>query len=157
MHGGRMFGHGIMRMLRALELSDDQKEQVSRALIEARKTSIVSRAQLRVARMELHETLLQDTVDDAAIGKLKEQIQSLQGALLDNRIKLQQSINRVLTSEQRSKARTMFLERMGDKSEGSFHHGRGYHGRGHGRFHGGEDGSPRGPGHRNYSGLQMNR
>ncbi|ETW95318.1 MAG: hypothetical protein ETSY1_31135 [Candidatus Entotheonella factor] len=149
MHGGRKFGHGIMHMLRALDLSDDQKEQVSSALMKARKTAIVSRAQLRVARMELHEALLQDSVDEAALGKLKEQIQTLQGDLLDNRISVQQSISSVLTPEQRKKARTLFFERMGDRSGGPFHHGRGHHGRGHGRFHGGGEGRDHGPGQRN--------
>ncbi|WP_089943035.1 Spy/CpxP family protein refolding chaperone [Candidatus Entotheonella palauensis] len=149
MHGGKMFGHGIMRMLRTLDLSDDQKEKVSSALMTARKTAIVSRAQIRVARMELHEALLQDSIDEAAIGKLKEQIKTLQGDLLDNRISVQQSISSVLTPEQRSKARTMFLERMSDKSEGSFHHGRSYYGRGHGRYHGDGEGRPRGPNPRN--------
>ncbi len=143
MHGGRTFGHGIMRMLRSLDLSDEQKEKVSSALMEARKTGIVSRAQLRVARMELHETLLQDSIDDAAVGKLKTQIQTLHGALLDNRIRTQRSISDALTPEQRSKARTLFLERMGDKSHGSFHRGRGHHGRGHGRYHGDGEGRHR--------------
>lgn len=149
MHGGRMFGHDIMRMLRSLDLSDEQKEKISSTLMSARKTEIVSRAQLRVARMELHETLLQDSVDDTALQKLKEQIQTLQGTLLDNRIKTQQSISSALTSEQRQKARTLFLERMSDKSGGSFHYGRGHYGRGHGRFHGDGEGHRRGPGQSN--------
>ncbi len=152
-HGSRGFGHGIMRMLRTLDLSDDQKEQVSSALMSARKTSIVSRAQLRVARMELHETLLKDSVNDAEVEKIKDQIKALQGDLLDSRVKVQQSISSVLTPEQRSKARTMFLERMSEKSEGQSHHGRGHrgrgHGRGHGRFHGDGEGRPRDPGYRN--------
>jgi len=156
-HGGGMFGHGIMRMLHGLDLSNDQKEQVSSALMAARKTDIVSHAQLRVAYMELHEALLKDSVDDASVGKLKEQIKTLQGDLLDNRVQVQQSISSVLTPEQRSKVRTLFLERMGDQSEGSFHHRRGDDDddddddddRGHGRFHGEREGHHRGPGHRN--------
>jgi len=144
MHGDRTFGHGIMRMLRTLELSDEQKAQVGSALMTARKTAIVSHAQLRVAHMELHEALLQHAVDDAAIGKLKEQIKTLQGDLLDNRVKAHQSISSVLTPEQRSKARTMFLEGMEDGGERPFHHRRG----GHGRMHGEGEGQ-HGPGHRN--------
>jgi Spy/CpxP family protein refolding chaperone len=145
MHGDRAVGHGIMRMLRALELSDAQKEQVGSALMTARKTAIVSRAQLRVAHMELHEALLQDAVDEAAIGKFKEQIKTLQGDLLDNRVNVQQSISRILTPEQRGKARTMFFEWMEDGGERPFHHRRG----GHGRMHGDGEGRGHGPGHRN--------
>jgi Spy/CpxP family protein refolding chaperone len=148
MHGGSMFGHGIMRMLRVLDLSADQKAQVGSTLMAARKTAIVSRAQLRVARLELHEALLQDAIDEATIGKLKERIQTLQGDLLDNRIKVQQSISRILTPEQRSKARTRFLEWMGAGPEGRFHHGRGDDDRGHGRFHDDDEGHHHGPGYR---------
>lgn len=128
-HGGKMFGHGVMRMLSALELSDEQKEQVGSALMTARKAAIVSRAQLYVARMELHEALLQDSIDDAAVGKLKEQIKTLQGELLDNRVNVQQSISGILTPDQRSEARSIFLEWVGDGPEGAFHHRRGRHGR----------------------------
>lgn len=133
-----------MRMLRALDLSDDQKEQVGSALMTAHKTTIVSRAQLRVARLELHEALLQDAVDDAAVEKLKEQIKTLQGDLLDNRVNMQQSISGILTPEQRSRARTVFLEWMGDGAEGQFHHRRGRHG----RFHGDGEDRHHGPGRR---------
>jgi Spy/CpxP family protein refolding chaperone len=140
-HGmhGKHRGHGMMRMLRALDLSDEQQEQVRSALVDARKTGIVSRAQLRVARMELHEALLQDSIDATAIEQLKEQIKTLQGALLDNRVKAQQAISSVLTPEQRQEARGMVLEWMSERPEGKFHHRRGHHGRGHGRFHGGDD------------------
>jgi Spy/CpxP family protein refolding chaperone len=150
MHGDGMYGHGIMKMLRGLDLSDEQKEQVGSALMTARKTAIVSHAQLRVARMELHEALLQDSVDDATINKIKEQIKTLQGDLLDNRVQVQQSISRVLTPEQRSQARTMFLEWMGDGSEGSFHRRRGHHG----RFHGDREGRHHGPRHQEGSERQ---
>lgn len=148
MHEGMGFGHGIMRMLRALELSDEQKEQVSSALMDARKTAIVSYAQLRVARMNLHEALLQDSVNDTEVNKIKEQIKTLQGELLDNRVKVQQSISRVLTPEQRSQARNMFLEWMSDSSEKGFHHRRGHHGRGYDPFQDDEEGRHRGPHHR---------
>lgn len=137
-HGSR-FGHGIMRMLRGLELSDDQKAQISGTLMAARKTAIVSGAQLSVAHMELHEALLQDEVDEAAVEKLKEQIKALQGELLDSRVQTHQSIHGILTPEQRKQARTLFLEKMDDKLEGRFHHGRRserFHGDGEGRQHG---------------------
>jgi Spy/CpxP family protein refolding chaperone len=133
-----------MRMLGTLELSDEQKVEVGSALMSARKTAIVSRAQLRVAYMELHEALLQDAVDEAAIGKLKEQIKTLQGDLLDNRVNVQQSISSMLTPEQRRKARTMFFESMEDGGERLFHHRRG----GHGRMHGDGEGRPHRPGPR---------
>ncbi len=149
MHGGGRYGHGIMRMLRALDLSDEQRDEVGNTLLNARKTSIVVRAQLRVARMELHQALLQDEVDSAAVAKLANQIKTLQSELLDIRIQVQQAINNILTPEQRGKARTMFLERMGGRSEGRFHHGRGYYGRGYERFHGDGEDRPRGPGRRN--------
>ena len=140
-HGmhGKHGGHGMMRMLRALDLSDEQEDQVRSALVEARKIGIVSRAQLRVARMELHEALLQDSVDAAAVEQLKEQVKTLQGALLDNRVKAQQAISSVLTPEQRQEARSMVLEWMSERGKGKFHHRRGHHRRGHGRYHGGDD------------------
>lgn len=147
MHGGKRSGHGMMRMLRTLELSDEQKAKIGVAMMEARKKSIVARAQLRVARMELHDALFQDSIDEAAVSQLRDQITGLQGELLDLRIATQQSIHTVLTPEQRGKARTMFLERMVDRSEGRFHGGgKGPHGRGYGRFHGDGEG-PRGRGH----------
>ena len=144
-HGmrGKHGGHGMMRMLRALDLSDEQEDQVRSALMEARKVSIVSRAQLRVARMELHEALLQDSIDAAAVEQLKAQVKTLQGALLDNRVKAQQAISSVLTPEQRQEARSMVLEWMSERGKGKFHHRRGHHRRGHGdghdRYHGGDD------------------
>ena len=152
MRGPGGFGHGVMRMLRALDLSDEQQEEVGGVLMEGRKAAIIARAQLRVARMELHEALLQDSIDEAAIGKLKEQIKTLQGALLDNRVKMQQSISSVLTPEQRREARGMVMEWMSERGKGEFRHHRGHHGRGHGRFHGGDgrhdDGRHWGPRHR---------
>ncbi len=139
MHGGKRFGHGMMRILRALDLSDEQKEKVGVALMATRKTSIVARAQLRVARMELYDALSQDAIDEAAVKQLRDQIATLQGELLDARIAVHRSIHGILTPEQRSKARNMFLEHLGDASGGRFHGGgKGHHdGRGHGRFHGG--------------------
>ncbi len=141
MHGAKRSGHGMMRMLRALDLSDEQKAKVGVAMKDARKRSIVARAQLRVARMELHDALFQDNVDEAAVKQLRDQMTGLQGELLDLRIAMQQSVHTVLTPEQRSKARTLFLERMIDHSEGRFHGGgRGHHGRGYGRGHGDGEG-----------------
>lgn len=140
-HGGGRFGHGIMQMLRALELSDEQREQVGAAMMSARKKAIVARAQLHVARMELHEALFQDEVDSAAVAQHRDQVAALQGALLDSRIAAQQSIHRVLTPEQRSKARTLFLERMIDHPKTKSHgDNKNHHGRRHGRFHSDEEG-----------------
>lgn len=139
MHGSRGFGGMFKRLFRQLDLTDEQKGKARDIMIAARKTGIQMHADLKVARLELHEQLMQDEVDQAAVEQHLNQVGQLQQKWLRHRVETRLKLREMLTPEQRAKARTVMMERMMDGPSHSFHerggHGRGGHGRGEGRGH----------------------
>ena len=63
-----------MRILKGLDLTDEQKASAREIMLAARKQAIPMRAELQVAQLELQELLVQDDVDRAAVDQHLDQI-----------------------------------------------------------------------------------
>jgi protein CpxP len=107
--GGRGPGRGpgfdgALPILRGLNLSDAQREQI-RALTEAQRTAENPRRNLMDLERQLQAALLADSPDQPRIDDLKNSIAAASAADLTARIELQSRIAQVLTPEQRAQAR----------------------------------------------------
>jgi periplasmic protein CpxP/Spy len=107
--GGRGPGRGpafdgVLPILRSLNLTDTQREQI-RTITEAQRTGDTPRKNLMDLERQLQAALLADTPDQQKIEELKTSIASASAAALAARVDLQSRIAQVLTPEQRAQAR----------------------------------------------------
>jgi periplasmic protein CpxP/Spy len=133
MHGQRHHGRHWMRILRELDLTDEQKANAREIMIAARKQAIPMRAELQVAQLELQELLVQDDVDRAAVDQHLDQIGQLRQKLMRHRVDTRLKLHAMLTPEQRAKARTALIDRMVDGPPHGFHRGEHHRGGRHDR------------------------
>lgn len=111
-HGRRgRHGHGLRRMARRLELTDEQLTAIRDVLRQARKKAIGLRAKARVARIELAELVLEPTVDEAKVDAKVEELLEVQGDRLRERTRTALAVRAVLTPEQAARADGM-LDRI---------------------------------------------
>ena len=87
-----------------LNLTDEQKEQMKKAMLEARKEQIQQKADAQVARLELHELLSVKDTPDAVIREKHEQVQRLQNEMSLTRINCRLKMRNILTAEQWERA-----------------------------------------------------
>lgn len=127
MHGQRHHGRHLMRILRGLDLTDEQKANAREMMMAARKQAIPMRAELQVAQLELQDLLVQDDVDRAAVDQHLDQIGQLRQKLMRHRVDTRLKLHAMLTPEQRAKARTAFMDHMVDGPPHGFHRQGGYH------------------------------
>ncbi len=102
------------RIAEKLGLSADQQKKISDMVYQHSGKMIDLRADLQKARMNLHHLLSADTLDDAAIGKAADQLNTAECALNQARVQLRVDIARMLTRDQRVALRDVFRERMGE-------------------------------------------
>jgi len=107
--GGRGPGRGpgpggLLPMLRGLNLTDAQKEQI-RTLTEQRRTGEDPRRNLIDLERQLQTAILADAPDQQKIEELKGSIATASAQELAARIELGSRIAQVLTPEQRAQAR----------------------------------------------------
>jgi len=107
--GGRGPGRGPgfagpMLMLRGVNLTDAQREQI-KALVDQRRTGEDARTNLMGLERQLQTAILADTPDPQKIEELKNSIASASAQDLAARIDLQTRIAQILTPEQRAQAR----------------------------------------------------
>jgi protein CpxP len=93
-----------MPMLRGLDLTDAQKEQI-KTLTEQRRTGEDPRRNLMDLERQLQAAILADTPDQQHIDELKRSIATASDQALAARIELQSRIAQILTPEQRAQAR----------------------------------------------------
>jgi periplasmic protein CpxP/Spy len=129
MHGQRQHGRYLMRILKKLDLTDEQKANAREIMMAARKQAIPMRAELQVAQLELQDLLVQDDVDRAAVDQHLDQIGQLRQKLMQHRVATRLKLHAMLTPEQRAKARTAFIDHMvdgpphGTHRRGEYHRG----------------------------------
>jgi periplasmic protein CpxP/Spy len=107
--GGRGQGRGpgaggLMPLLRGLNLTDAQREQI-RALTDERRAAGDPGRNLIDLERQLQTAILADTPDQQKIEELKNSIAAASAQELAARIDLQSRIAQVLTPEQRAQAR----------------------------------------------------
>ena len=101
---GRGPGGGPLPMLRGLNLTDSQQEQI-RALTSAQRSGQNPRRNLMDLERQLQQAILADTPDPQKIDDLKNSIAAATAAELTARIDMQSRIAQILTPEQRAQAR----------------------------------------------------
>ena len=94
-------GMGILGMVRDLDLTDAQKQQIH-ALMEEQRKGGEPGAQIRAAEQKLHAALFAETPDLQAIDAAKTALNTAHAAELDQRVELMQKVAQILTSVQRS-------------------------------------------------------
>jgi periplasmic protein CpxP/Spy len=92
-------GPGMMPMLRQLNLTDQQREEV-RALMEASRPT-TEPGQLRDAGLKLHTAVFGDNPDPQAIDAAKAAINAAHAAELDHQVEMLTKIAQILTLDQR--------------------------------------------------------
>jgi Spy/CpxP family protein refolding chaperone len=107
-------GPGMMPMLRQLNLTDQQREEV-RALMEASRPT-TDPGQLRDAEVRLHTAILGDNPDPQAIDAAKAAINAAHAAELDHQIEMMAKIAQILTPDQRQQL--LKLESEGPRGGG---------------------------------------
>lgn len=89
----------VLAMVRQLDLSDTQREQLRQIMEEGRQGD--PGAGVRDAERKLHEALLADSPDAGSVETLKAALNAAHAAELDRRIALLQKVAQILTPAQR--------------------------------------------------------
>jgi protein CpxP len=95
---------GLLPMLRGLDLTDAQKDQI-KTLMEQRRTGENSRRNLMDLERQLQVAVLADAPEQQKIDELKGSIATAAAQELAARIELESRIAQILTPEQRAQAR----------------------------------------------------
>ena len=95
-------GPGMWRLLRALNLTDDQKTQIHDLFVANRPTVQALRSQMRTTRQQLVDQLMISPSSDTS--GFTQQLASLHGQLLQNHVALAQQILNILTPDQLAQA-----------------------------------------------------
>ncbi len=106
--------HSPMGLAEQLNLTDEQKEQIHQAMVNTRKKSIDIEAKGKVGRIELHELLAAETPDQKKIDAKIAELSQLHEMKMRARVESMLAIQKLLTPEQRKKAKELrLLERFG--------------------------------------------
>ena len=89
------------RALGKLDLTDAQKKSVHQIRMSTAKSVIKKKADVKIAKMELHEMLRSDKVDMGAVEKQLNKISGLKTAMMLDRINAHEDIKALLTPEQK--------------------------------------------------------
>lgn len=100
------------RVKEALELTEDQTKALSDASLQLRKEQIDVRADIEKARLELDEVLQADTVDEQKALEIAQNLGQLTGKQVELATRQRISVAKVLTPEQKEKAKEVLADRM---------------------------------------------
>jgi Spy/CpxP family protein refolding chaperone len=98
--GGPPQGVDPVELQERLGLSEEQATQLREIHSEQRKAGIRQQADMRIARMELEELLMADTVDEKAVAAKVDQISRLQDKALRARVDTRLAVRKILSPEQ---------------------------------------------------------
>jgi len=126
-------------MWEQLGLTDQQKEQIRQTMLNTRKKNIDVEAKQKLARIELHELMAADAPDQNKINAKISELSKAHETLMRNRIESMLAVQKVLTPEQRQKAKELrpnmrqrrggfdkFRGRPGMMRRGGFENGPGF-------------------------------
>jgi Spy/CpxP family protein refolding chaperone len=114
-----------------LGLSAEQKDQIQKITLEARKKNIEVEAKGKLARIELHEAMAADTPDQKKIDAKIAELSQVHETRLRSHVETMLAIKKVLTPEQRAKLKELQPLGMGRPGRtGGFGHGPGMMGGG---------------------------
>ncbi len=104
---GRGPGMDPMALRQELGLSDAQVDQLRKMRVESRKADIRRRADLQVARLDLHELMTASALDERAVTAKAKEVSDLQAAGFRAHVDSMLAMRKVLTPEQVEKLRTI--------------------------------------------------
>ena len=116
---GGMEGPRLMAMLEndrvksALGLTDEQSAKLREIMVESRKSTIKTRADMEVRGLELRELLRADQPGREAVLHKVQEISELRGQMMRQRVESLLAAKSVLTAEQQQKIRAFISERRG--------------------------------------------
>jgi Spy/CpxP family protein refolding chaperone len=114
--------HRMWRALKQLDLTDAQKTAIHEIRVSLKKDMIRKRADLKIAKMELHDQLTKERVDMNAVEAHVKEVESLRTAMTLNAIKARVKIKDALTPDQRKKLAELMRNSRRDNTQ---RHGRG--------------------------------
>ena len=94
-------------MAEKLGLSAEQKEQIRKITLDARKKNIEVEAKGKVARIELHELMAADAPDQHKINAKITELSQTHETLLRSRVETMLAVKKILTPEQRAKMKEL--------------------------------------------------
>ncbi|HEX6739670.1 MAG TPA: Spy/CpxP family protein refolding chaperone [Vicinamibacteria bacterium] len=109
-HGGRGWG-GPMRMVRALNLTEEQRAQFKQLAEEHHKAQQPLREQAQALHQQLRQNLESGTPDAAAVGQLAIQAHAVEKQLHESRAQLMERFEGLLTPEQKAKLEELKSQR----------------------------------------------
>ena len=110
MHGpGAGSGAAHMEMMRALDLTDAQREKMADIRDRQQRKGIQARADIGIARLDLHKLIRAEKPDQAAINAQIDKIGALRVALAKSRVAAMLEVRTMLTPEQQKKYREMHM------------------------------------------------
>ena len=101
-------GDGLRGVGTRLGLTADQRKELQRLRVEMRKEQVQRRAAAQVARIELAQLLAARDLDDKAVATKTRELVDAEAALTRTRLEHRAAVARVLTPEQRERARGMW-------------------------------------------------
>lgn len=108
MHRGMMMGERTGKSFaEELGLTDAQKTQINQTMLDMRKKNIDVEAKLKLAGIELHELMSADTPDQGKINAKISEVSQLREKIMRSHIETKLAIQKVLTPEQRKKAKDL--------------------------------------------------
>jgi Spy/CpxP family protein refolding chaperone len=113
-HYGRY--HQMRHLLMKLDLDANQEEEIREIRISMVKNMIRKKADIRIARLELHELLHKEPVDMAAVESQVKKMESLRTSMILDTIKARQEIKLKLTPDQIKKLKELIRNSEQHKS-----------------------------------------
>lgn len=118
---GMRGGHGMHRMLRGLDLSEAQRDQIFQLLHAQAPAMREKGKELRESRRELQEAAMSEQYDEARVRSLSDNAARAMAEMMEMRARTQNQIYQLLTPEQRTKLeerKARFSERRGAQGGG---------------------------------------
>lgn len=100
---------GAMGVLRQLDLTDAQREQI-RAITEEQRQTARPGQKVMELQQQLQLAIFADTPDAGKLNELKTALAAAEAEMLEHRIANETKIAQVLTAEQRAKARELLAQ-----------------------------------------------
>ena len=113
-----------MQMVGMLGLTDVQRTQVDDILYHSRSARIAIEARKDLAELDLHHAMMAATLDEKAISKALDTLNTAKAELGRNRVDQMVAIRKLLTPDQWAKAAAMMREH-GDEGDAGARGGRG--------------------------------
>lgn len=121
MHGGgggrSGMGH-LMAMGDELGLTDDQRNQIKKMMVDHKLAQIDRRAELQKAKVQLHVLMQDDDASESAVNSQIDKLSDLRGDMQKGNYSHRKSLHAILTAEQLEKIKE--LKKAGGKRAGMF-------------------------------------